>query len=120
MATADPPPLQLSSYRKGDDILVLMLTGKLDASAAEGFGKAYEAEVPDDVHRVIIDCGKLQSISSVGLGMLMRSQQKLKAKGGQIKLANVPSVIAGVLRVVHLDKIFNMYPTIGDAQKAFD
>jgi anti-sigma B factor antagonist len=120
MTAANPSPMQLSSYRKGDDVLVIMLTGKLDAASAEDFGKAYEAEVPSDIHKVIIDCGKLQSISSVGLGMLMRSQQRLKSKGGQIKLANVPSVIAGVLRVVHLDKVFGLYPTIGDAVKDFE
>ena len=111
--------MHLSTYKHGPDVTVVMLTGDLDAQAAESFREQYEAQVPDDAGKVIIDCGKLASVSSMGLGMLMRVQSQMKESGGQIKLANVPSVIAGVLQVVHLDKVFGLYPTVDAAYRDF-
>ena len=39
--------------------------------------------VVDGCEKMILDCGELSYISSMGLGMLMRVHSKMKKKGGE-------------------------------------
>ena len=100
-------------------ILVIEVTGRLDNDSSPFFFDCLEGEIEDGNTRVILDCSDLTFLSSLGIGTLIRIQSRLKQRGGTVKLADVPGVVADVLHVVHLDRLLDIYPDVDAAVAAF-
>ena len=103
-----------------EDILVLELTGRLDENTAEFLIDCLSRHIENGSSKIVIDCSNLEHVSSVGLGALVRVHSQLKSSGGEVKLAHVEGVIADILRIVHFDRIFHMYPSVQQACEALD
>ncbi len=115
--------IEYTTYPLEDDesILVLELEGRLDGNTSEFLLDAVQGMVEEGTQHIILDCNDLEYISSVGLASLVRANSRLKKKSGTVALANVPGAIAEVLRVVHFDRMFNMYESViaaADAMRA--
>jgi anti-anti-sigma factor len=104
--------------RRGD-VTVFRLTGRLESIESDYLLSAVEKYVRRDEIRVVLDCDRLEYISSLGLGMLVRARAKMKKAGGDMKLARVHGPIATVLSVVNLDRVFHLYPTVEAAVTSF-
>ena len=101
------------------DILILNADGGLSAFNAEQFVGELERAIELGCCKLIVDCTRLTYISSYGLGVLGRLHKKLAAKGGDVKLANVSGAVPRLLSIAHMDKFFEIYPTLEDARRAF-
>jgi anti-sigma B factor antagonist len=82
----------------------VLLDGRLDASQT---AKAKELLAGVTGSRVV-DCRKLEYISSAGLGVLLMTQKRLKAAGGELSLINVNHHIRDVFRYSGLDQVFKI------------
>ena len=83
---------------------VVVITGRLDAAqspAAQSF--------LDKVHGpVTLDCSKLEYISSAGLGVLLRTQKRLQAANGSLRLAGVSRHLRDIFQYSGFDRIFEI------------
>ncbi len=100
---------------KNHDIVAVVLSGTLDESNCTYLIDCVEDEILDGRKKLILDCGQLEFISSMGLGMLVRINARMKKLGGDVKLAAVQSTVAQILSVVGLNRIFQIYATVSDA-----
>lgn len=91
------------------DILVIILRGDLDSASTPEFEKQVQSHLESGHQKIIIDCRYLGYISSVGIGSLVALQSRLRKKGGEIKLSSIQGTVMDVLRLVHLDKMLNIY-----------
>lgn len=86
---------------------VVVVSGRLDASqcpAAQAF--------MDQVDGVVtVECSGLEYISSAGLGVLLKTQKRLLANGGKLRLVGVNSHIHDVFRYSGFDQIFEIRAT---------
>jgi anti-anti-sigma factor len=57
-----------------------------------------------EIRGVIIDCGALLQIDTVGVEILFHLYRRSKACGGSVSLANVNGQARSLLRLLHLDK----------------
>ncbi len=101
------------------DVLVLGADGGLNAETAERFVTSIEKLVDAGLTKLIIDCSKLDHVSSYGIGVLIRLHRRMKGHGGDVKLASVRSVLADVLALTHLTSLFEIYPDANRAHLAF-
>jgi anti-sigma B factor antagonist len=106
---------QYEKVGKDNDILAVVLSGTLDESTCHYLLDCVQGDVLDGSKKMIVDCGRLNFISSMGLGMLVRIHSRMKKLGGDVKLANVHGVVAQVISVVGLNRLFHIYPTVGEA-----
>ncbi len=106
---------QYEKVGKQQDILAVILTGKLDEETCSYLVDCVSEDILDGRKKVILDCGRLEYISSMGLGSLVRVNSRMKKLGGDVKLAAVLGVVAQVMGVVGLNKLFQIYPTVDDA-----
>lgn len=84
----------------------VVLSGRFDASQAE-----VAEEVLDGVSGVCdVDLGKLEYIASMGIGVLLRTQKRLLAEGGKLRLVNVRRQLRELFRYAGLDTIFEVSP----------
>ena len=82
----------------------ILLEGRLDAAQA-----ARAREFLDGVTgSSVVDCGRLEYISSAGLGVILRTQKRLKATGGELTLVRLNNHIHDVFRYAGLDQVLKI------------
>ena len=87
-----------------DDASRIVVEGRLDAAQAPR-----AQEFLDTVtEKCVIDLGKLEYISSAGLGVLLRTHKRLMTDGQGIKLINVNSHINDIFMYSGFDKLFEI------------
>ena len=90
---------------KGPDGAVV-LNGRLDAAqapAAQGF--------LDQVQGVVtLDCGQLEYISSAGLGVLLKTQKRLLAADGKLRLVGLKPHLRDIFTYSGFDQLFEIDP----------
>jgi anti-sigma B factor antagonist len=82
----------------------IVLSGRLDAAQC---AKA-QAFLDGIENPRIVDMAALGYISSAGLGVLLRTQKRLMASGGGLRLVNVNSHIGDIFRYSGFDQIFEI------------
>jgi anti-anti-sigma factor len=103
-----------------DDAMVVYfhdstITGEL---AISGLGDELYAIVGrPDCQKLVLDFSNVEFLSSVMLGKLIRINQKMKEKGGILRLCGVCPNIRLIFKYTHLDTIFDIRDTQSDAVK---
>jgi anti-sigma B factor antagonist len=101
------------------DVLILSADGGLNMDNADEFVSELETLVESGIRKLIVDCTKLTYISSWGMRVLMLLHKKLAGRGGDVKLVGVQGPIIRLLEIVKFDRIFQIYPNVDEALKAF-
>jgi stage II sporulation protein AA (anti-sigma F factor antagonist) len=100
-------------------VLVLSADGGLNADNATEFVGQLEKLVEAGVTRIIVDCARLDYISSYGVGVLVRLHNKLARHGGDVKIAAPQSMVLHALTLMRMGKLFDIYPDVNRARLAF-
>lgn len=101
------------------DILAIVLRGDLDSASTPEFNRLIQSYLDDGHHKVIIDCRYMGLVSSLGIGTLVALQTRLKRKGGAVKLCAIQGPVMEILRLVRLDKMFDIYGDLEFARQSF-
>jgi anti-sigma B factor antagonist len=99
-------------------VTLLVLDGGLDHTTTALFISQMDGLLEEGAARVVVDLGRLSYASSWGLAAMVRVHHHFVARGGRVVFANLHSAIATVLRLSHLDRLFDLYPTVEDAVRA--
>ena len=79
----------------------VLLTGRLDAARCE----TAQAFLDRTAGKVVLDCSRLDYISSAGLGVLLKTQKRLMATGGGLRLTGVNRHIRDIFQYSGFDMI---------------
>jgi anti-anti-sigma factor len=82
----------------------VIIGGKLDAAHADQAKQLLDTLTGF----CTLDCKDLSYVSSIGLGILAMTQQRLLKNGGGLKFANLNDHIRNIFRIASLDKIFDI------------
>ena len=84
----------------------VVVTGRLDAAEA-----ARAQSFLDGVDgAVTLDCSGLDYISSAGLGVLLKTQKRLLAGNGKLRLAGLKSHLQDIFTYSGFDQLFEIEP----------
>ena len=103
---------------KNNDIVVVVLKGRLNSEDCDYLLHCVQKQIEEGYTKLILDCDGLDYITSVGLGMLVRTHSRMLKHGGDVKLAAVHGIVAEAIRLVKLDKLLAIYPTVDEAVAA--
>ncbi len=84
----------------------VVIAGRLDAAqcpAAQAFLDRVQGPVT-------LDCTRLEYISSAGLGVLLKTQKRLMAASGRLRLAGVNRHLQDIFQYSGFDQIFEIEP----------
>ncbi|MEO1128221.1 MAG: STAS domain-containing protein [Planctomycetota bacterium] len=73
----------------------------------------------DDTPKMLISFANVDHLSSAALGALITIHQKVKAKGGQLRLAEIDPQIYEVFVITKLNKLFDIHDDVERATKSF-
>lgn len=101
------------------DITVLEFAGRLqlgnDLGSAE---RLIQRLVAEGRRNLILDCAKLESIDSAGLGMFMLVSANTQKAGGQFRLAAVTDRVAAVLKMTRVYEMLSVHADVDAALRS--
>jgi anti-sigma B factor antagonist len=100
-------------------VLILSADGGLNADTAADFVQQLETLIDTGVKQIIVDCTRLEYISSYGVAVLVRLHNKLAKHGGDVKIASANSALLKILTVMRMGKVLDIYPDVNAARLAF-
>ncbi len=96
-----------TNYIHEDDLLIVILKGKLDVETAPKVAREMEWELTDKKD-LILDLKDLEYVSLAGLKVMLSWQKKLTQRSGTLTLINVNGKICELLDVTGLDSLFKI------------
>jgi anti-sigma B factor antagonist len=90
-------------YGPGGNVVI---TGRLDAAQAP----AAQAFLDKVAGTTTLDCHGLEYISSAGLGVLLKTQKRLLASGGKLRLVGVSRHLQDIFGYSGFDQLFEIEP----------
>lgn len=112
------PVVAVKKEHKGD-ILILRISGRLDALSSEETERMVSKLIANGEHRVLFDFTGVDYLSSAGMRMLLASYKKLKAVSGQMAVCSVGDGVMDILKMSGFDEILNVYSDEEEALKVF-
>ncbi|MBL8169449.1 MAG: STAS domain-containing protein [Acidobacteria bacterium] len=91
-----------------DDVSVITLEGFVDAHTAPQFENAIQQAVDAGRIRIVVNCEKLNYISSAGLGVFMSFIEEVRERGGDIKICGLVPKVKHTFEILGFQDIFEM------------
>ena len=111
-------PAHLRRVHSYSQFLAMDFQMFLDRSGAENF-KYVLSERMKPGEKIVLDLEKLVNIDSYGLDALLAVAQNALENDSVIKLARVSADMQIVLDITRVYRVFDIYPTIGEAVESF-
>lgn len=91
----------------------------VDGTEIEDLGRElYRLVEEEDRRKIVLDFSPVELFSSAAFGKLISLNSRVRAKGGALRLCNVPEHIFQVFRICKLDRIFDIRKDQSDALTA--
>lgn len=98
---------------------VIRVDGSLDAESFPHLNGTLKKLREEGRHKVVLDCGNLQYISSANLGALVAFAQSARENGGALKLAQLSDKILEIVKLLGFHKILEICPSVDKALRKF-
>lgn len=95
-----------TTIQKQDGNMVAILEGRLDTAAAPETEKAMNAFSDFEGQNIIIDCTRLDYISSSGLRIFLKTLKIAHDKGGHVYIKGVNDGVHAIFAMTGFDNIF--------------
>jgi anti-anti-sigma factor len=95
-----------TTFKEENTDFVMYFEGRLDTAAAPQTEREVQVLTDCTGHNIILDCNKLEYISSSGLRILLGILKGAKASGSKVTLRDVNDDIKSVLQLTGFISIF--------------
>jgi len=102
------------SERKEGQILVIIVSGRLDHAAAESFQEYALRRINEGARSILVDFGGTTFIASMGIRALIVPTRSFQ-KRGRLALIGLSPQLRQLFEVVGLFKVFQVYSTAAEA-----
>jgi anti-sigma B factor antagonist len=114
-----PVSLEITQ-RETNGIYLLALSGRLVlGQESNGLRTTIDNLLSSGATKIVISLEQVYYVDSAGLGALLESHRKTKAKGGRLLLANLGPKLKQALEIARLLPIFETCATAADALASF-
>ena len=103
----------------GNDVSVLELGGHFDNVAAPKLKEALTKLTKENRLKIVVDCTKLNFISSAGIGAVLAVVHTIRAQGGDVKMCAMNEKVMTVFRLLGLEDVLESFPTLAEALKKY-
>jgi anti-sigma B factor antagonist len=108
--------MEISEDRK-DDVVILVLSGKLDATTSKTFENKLLAQIDSGDRRFVIDLSQMDYISSSGLRVFLVAAKRLHGTDGKIVLCSLKDHVRQVFDLAGFSSIFSVHASRQEAFK---
>ena len=98
-----------------DGICILKPAGHIDSGTAAAFELRLLQAIGADPVRLVVDMGRIASLSPVGLRVLLVATRQARLAGGRIVLAAMPASLRALFNDSGFSGLFEIHATAEDA-----
>ena len=113
-----PNPFAISTTDQ-NGISIIALEGFVDAHTAPNFETAIQTELEAGHVRIVVDCSKLNYISSAGLGVFMSFIEEVREQNGDIKISGLAPKVRHTFEILGFHDLFEMTDSLDTALSGF-
>ena len=107
--------MEIGTSHEGS-LYIIAVNGDLDASSSIILDRAIEEAVYANETNIVIDCKKLNYISSAGLGVFMSYLQDFQDKNISLLLFGLNEKVMNVFEILGLDQLLTIVPSKEEAR----
>ena len=96
----------ITTFTEENNNFVMRLEGRLDTSASTQAGRDMQVLYDCAGHDIILDCSKLEYISSSGLRLFLAVLKATKAHGGHVYITGMSDDIRNVFAMTGFTNLF--------------
>ena len=111
--------MNLKTERRGE-VLIVEVSGRIDASSAEAFDEALRAAIEDADRAAILDLEDLAFLGSTGLRVILQIAKQLANRDARLVLCALPEPIRRVFTITGFDRLLPIHATRADALASLD
>ena len=100
-------------------VIVMQLPEQLKRAQAQAFCNELRPLLEADRPRLVLDCSLVQDADSAGIEMLLHCMEEAMKRDGDLKLAAVSPVLAVMLELMRVDRLFEVFDTTEEAAQSF-
>ncbi|MGD9099452.1 MAG: STAS domain-containing protein [Anaerolineae bacterium] len=100
-------------------IHVFAVGGRIDTLSASAVERTLQGAVSQGKHNIVLDMSDVNYINSAGSRTLANVLVRIRARGGDLKLAALSQRALHVFRIIGFDKVFALYDTVEMALAGF-
>jgi anti-anti-sigma factor len=104
--------------KKAADVIVLSINGRLDTTNYGILEQKLMSYYDSGNTMIIMDCGKLDYISSSGLRVFLMALKKASLLKGSFLLADLQDTIREIFEIAGFTTIFEIFKSVEEAEKA--
>jgi anti-anti-sigma factor len=98
----------------GDKVL-LHVVGRMDAESSPQFERQCDSCISEGATSLVVDLGDLSYVSSMGLRSFVAVAQKLKSKGGELRICRLTGLVRQVFEITRLNQVVPIYDSVESA-----
>jgi anti-sigma B factor antagonist len=98
-------------------IYIISIVGDVDASSSIQLDNALSATLQEKQTKILVDCAKLNYISSAGLGVFMSYINDFENNNIKLVICNLNEKVIGVFRILGLDQLLKIVDSPEEAKK---
>lgn len=112
-------PFETQQTDLASGVVVLAIDGSMTMGGQlQRFEWLVEGLIKNDQNRLVIDGSKLNYLDSAGIGVVVKCSGVAKGSGGKLHLAALSERVLGTLKLLNLDSILAIYPSLDEAVAA--
>jgi anti-sigma B factor antagonist len=96
------------------EITIFSLAGRLDSGSSTELDKRIVQTIESGIYNIILDCQKLDYITSAGLRVVVKTAKKLKLEAGRIVLCAMADYVKEVFEIAGFDSFLPILPSLED------
>jgi len=100
-------------------VAVVRIEGKLDTNTSPEAEEHLDGLLKKGVSKVLVDCEKVDYISSNGLRILLTTVKQLSAVGGSLRICSSNETVQEVFEISGFRRILSFFDTEPEARKGF-
>ena len=99
-----------------DGVMLATAVGQLDANGASRFWEAIPSCL-DNFSSVLVDMTEVGSMTSAGIGVLIRVLSRVRPGGGKLAIFGCNPTVRKVLEICRLEGVLNVADTADEARR---
>jgi len=100
-------------------VTLIEVSGRVDSLSATKLGETLNEQIDAGHIQLVIDLSNVEYISSAGLREIVSAAKKVRASGGDLRIASPSQRVRDVLELAGLLELFQIFPTQVEAVGSF-
>jgi anti-anti-sigma factor len=102
-----------------DSVTVVRIEGNLDTNTSPEAQEHFDGLLDQGASKILVDCAKVDYVSSAGLRVLLATVKGLTAAGGGLRISGLNETVREVFEISGFSTILSVFNTEAEALEGF-